>query len=72
VCFIRHLGQQQQIIPTEAVGGFPLFAVLVEAGERCVEANAFSVSFLQTAALMAPSRTSWMGFCLGVFFGIGK
>jgi len=40
VGLVEHLRQQQQVVTTEAVGGFPLLAILVDAGDGDVEAGA--------------------------------
>ena len=40
VCLVRHFGQQQQVVATERIGGFPDVAVLVEAVEGDVVTNA--------------------------------
>jgi hypothetical protein len=37
---IRHFAQQQQVIAPEGIGGFPIVAVFVEAGEGDVVTNA--------------------------------
>lgn len=58
VGLIDDLGQDEQVVSTEAVSGLPLLAILVDAGDRDVEPGAVLVLFSQMAALMEPIRTS--------------
>ncbi len=58
---VGDLGQQEQIVPAEAVGAFPSAVPLVEAGEGDVEAGAFGGGILPDGRLDGSDSDSGSG-----------
>src|SRR5205807_1368 len=70
VGLIDHLGQDEQVVTTEAVGRFPLVAILVDAGDGDVEPGAVLGPVLPDGGLHG-TDTDFMNWLYGILLRHG-
>lgn len=72
VCLIRNLGEEEQVVAAEGLGGLPVRPVSVQAAEGDVVAGARLGVVFQMVALMDPMRTSLGGLFLVAMVCVAK
>lgn len=60
---IDDLAEKQQILPTEAIGGFPLLAILVDSAHGDVESGAV-VGLVFPDGSLDEAKSNFRGFAL--------